>query len=287
MSSEVLQTMRAGVDEHPQEIMNFFMSFLTLNGGVANVAGDDFSLELLTALTFEIKQGRAIIPKASGLMAYPVWMHTDDAEMAVGSNGSGNPRKDTVVAYIDEGEGTPDTTGTNVAKLVVVAGTPGASPQAPDDSAITSAIGSNPFIRLYNITVPSGASELVSGNIEDVRVQARMLLRDAKLQGFYQDWVDLTPGANVVIDLNKGTKFKITLAQNTTFSVINAKVGQQFQLRVQQAAGGGFTTTFWAGLGWMYDNAPVMTATANKVDKYAFDVVAEEVYDGIIIGQNR
>lgn len=288
MSSEVLQTMRAGVDEHPQEIMNFLASFLMSAGGVLNKNGDDFKVVATTGLVIQVKQGRALVPKSSGLMAYPVWMHTDDADLTVGSNGSGNPRKDAVVLYIDEGEASPDTTGTNVAKLAIIAGTPAASPTAPDDSAIQSSLGgSNPFIRLANVTIASGDSELEDSDIEDARSQASFAIRGSLVDAVYQEWQTLTPGANVVIDLSKGSKFKITLNQHTTFSVINGKNGQTFKLRVTQAAGGGHTCTFWAGLGWGYNNTPVMTPTANKIDLYAFEQIASNVFDGTIVWQDR
>lgn len=288
MSTEVIQTMRTGVDEHPQEIMNFLTSFFFTSGGVLDKNGNDLKLAAIAGqMKIQVLMGRAIIPDSNGVMAYPFYMHTDDADLAVTSNGSGNARKDTVVAYIDKGA-SPDTTGTNVAKLLVIAGTPSASPVAPDDTAIQAAIGaSNPYLRLGNFTVPTGATEILSANIEDTRVFAEAVLRQPKIQGAYQDWITLTPGANVVIDLSKGNKFKVTINQNTTFSVVNAKPGQSFQVRVTQNGTGGWTTTWFSGIGWAYQNTPVQTPTANRSDKYGFDVISEGVYDGVIMGQDQ
>lgn len=50
---------------------------------------------------------------------------------------------------------------------------PDASPVAPSTSVIQTAVGSaNPFIRLANVTVASGATSITNANITDVREQA-------------------------------------------------------------------------------------------------------------------
>lgn len=298
MSNEVIQTMRTGngVDSgtlHPQEIMNFFMSFMTNGGGVMNKNADDFKVyaQDTPAMSVQVKrvggvQARAVIPNSDGSMAYPVRMHTDDADLAITSNGSGNGRIDAVVLYIDLGA-TPDDVVSNVAKLTVVAGTPSASPSAPDDTAIQSAIGaSNPYITLAHVTVASGETEIEAQHIDDRREQVEFVLREPKVTAEYEDWVTLTSSANITIDLSKGNKFKVTLAHNTTFTVINAKVGQTFQLRIQQDATGGRTSTLFSTIKWPYGNAPVLTTDANKADKLVFEVVSEGQYDGVAVGQS-
>lgn len=292
MSNEVIQTMRTGGDEHPQEIMNFFLSFLSSGSGVFNKQGDDFKVVAQDTPNMTVKvmldgaQARAVVRTSDGSMAYPVRMTTDDADLTITSNGSGNQRIDAVVLYIDLGA-TPDTTISNVAKLAVVAGTPSASPSAPDDTAIQSAIGaSNPYIRLANVTVASAETEIEDSMIDDQRDQVEMLLLEPKIQGAYQDWVTLTPASSVTLDLSKGNKFKITLNQNTTFTVINAKVGQTFQLRITQDATGGRTSTLFSTIKWPYGNAPVLTTTANKTDKLVFEVISEGQYDGVAVGQS-
>lgn len=293
MSTEVIQTMRTGGDEHPQEIMNFFLSFLTSGSGVFDKNSDDFKVVAQDTpnMTIKVKlsgaHARAVVRTSDGAMAYPVRMTTDDADLNISSNGSGNQRIDAVVLYIDLGA-IPNTDISNVAKLAVVAGTPSASPSAPDNTAILSAIGaSNPYIRLANVTVNSAETEIENSMIDDQRDQVEFVLREPKIQGAYQDWITLTPGANVVIDLSKGNKFKVTINQNTTFSVVNAKPGQSFQVRVTQNGTGGWTTTWFSGIGWAYQNTPVQTPTANRSDKYGFDVISEGVYDGVIMGQDQ
>jgi hypothetical protein len=292
MSSEVIQTMRTGGTLHPQEIMNFFMSFLTNGGGVLNKNGDDFKVEAQSVPDMTVKVllagalARAVIPNADGGMAYPVMMHADDADLTITANGSGNQRIDAVVLYIDLGA-TVNTTSSNVAKLTVVAGTPSASPSAPDDTAIGSAIGaSNPYIVLAHVAVDSSETEIQNADITDMREQVEFVMREPKVQGAYQDWVTLTPASSVAIDLSKGNKFKITVNQTTTFTVVNAKVGQTFELRVTQDGTGGRAQTFFSTIKWAFGATPTPTTTANKTDKYIFEVVAIGEYDGVIVGQD-
>lgn len=50
---------------------------------------------------------------------------------------------------------------------------PGTSTSPLSDGAITTAIGGDMFMRLANVTVPTGASSIVTGNIADTRVQCK------------------------------------------------------------------------------------------------------------------
>lgn len=83
------------------------------------------------------------------------------------------PRKDLIVVYIDTAV-VPTTdiqdNVNNMLKLVAVKGIPNMSPQAPDDNAVLQAIGAgNPFIKLAQVIVPAGATNLSNDLILDVR----------------------------------------------------------------------------------------------------------------------
>lgn len=80
---------------------------------------------------------------------------------AINSNASGNPRIDIVCIKVDT-TATPDANASNVATVVVVAGTPGASPVAP-------ATPSN-HLKLAEVTVANGATSITDSNISDKRV---------------------------------------------------------------------------------------------------------------------
>lgn len=291
----MIQTMRAGVGtQHPEQIVNFFGSYLTAVGGVLNASGSD-NLKVVASDTpdmeVHVSLGRALITQADGLMAYPVWIHTAPEDVAVASNGSGNPRVDTIVAYIDKSE-TPDPDVDNIAKIARVAGTPSASPVAPDATAIQSAIGgANPYIILADVRVNSGATELASDKITDRRTDAQINLYNPKIQGSKQDWVTLTDGATINIDLAKGNKFRVTIAGNRTFTISNAKAGQTFELRIKQDGTGNRTATFTFTpytILWQDGVAPVLTPTANKVDKIGFEIMEDgSTIDGTVISQNH
>ncbi|MGW6120429.1 hypothetical protein ACWFRF_15410 [Nocardia sp. NPDC055165] len=82
-----------------------------------------------------------------------------------------NPRIDLVVVYTDDdtlAANTPD--GKAASKALVVAGTPGASPSAPNSAAIQSAVGSgNPYDVVAQVRVEAGVSVIAADKITDVR----------------------------------------------------------------------------------------------------------------------
>lgn len=92
--------------------------------------------------------------------------------VAITANSSGNPRIDTIVAYVDK-SAVPDATASNVLKFIAVAGTPAGSPTAPSGATIQSEVGAgNPYLVLANVAVANGASTIANANITDTRVDA-------------------------------------------------------------------------------------------------------------------
>lgn len=175
--ASTLQTMRSGGTQHPEQVVNATMTDLVTGSGILSPSSNHFYVEQsdTPAMTVDIRQGYAHIRKSDGTMVYPVRLYDTDATVAVTSNSSGNSRIDAVILYIDLGA-SANATVTNVATLAVVAGTPAASPSAPSDSDISTAIGaSNPFLRLANVTVASGATTIVNANIVDKRVATQFL----------------------------------------------------------------------------------------------------------------
>lgn len=128
-----------------------------------------------------VPTGIAYIPNGSGSMIYCVELDASQ-NVNVANNASGNPRIDALVIKIDLSL-TPDNFGGNVPSLVIVQGTPAASPSAPDDTAVQSAVGAgNPFLRIAEVTVANGAAQIVSGNIADKRVAAQFKLLSGRFQ---------------------------------------------------------------------------------------------------------
>lgn len=104
---------------------------------------------------------------------YHGWVDSAHAE-TVSANASGNPRIDVIVAFVDLTV-VDDTNSDNPGALdfMIVAGTPAATPAAPDDAAIQAAVGaSNPWVALAQIDVANGFSSITDSDITDLRPMA-------------------------------------------------------------------------------------------------------------------
>ncbi|QQG43387.1 MAG: hypothetical protein HYW45_04325 [Candidatus Daviesbacteria bacterium] len=164
-------TLRTGATAHPEGSVLQDITDTIDTSGVNSANGTDFKVAAQTTpdLTVKVQLGRAYIEASSG-NTYPIRADSD-SNVSIASNSSGNPRIDALVLFIDL-SAAPNTDASNVAKLQVVQGTPAPSPVAPTDSAIQTDIGaSNPFIRLANITVASGATSITNPNIADTRFE--------------------------------------------------------------------------------------------------------------------
>ncbi len=127
-------------------------------------------------MTVKVNTGKCYVANPLGSMVYVSDLDAN-ANVTIASNSSGNPRIDAIVIKLDLGV-TPNNYADNVASLVAVQGTPAASPSAPTDEEIQTAIGSgNPFYRLANVTVANGASSITNVDISDQRsgVQLKLL----------------------------------------------------------------------------------------------------------------
>lgn len=166
-------TLRSGGTAHPETSVLQHITDLIAAGGVFDATLTHFKVEAQATpdMTVKVNTGRAYI-KGAATNAYPVRSDANES-VAIPPNSSGNPRIDAIVLYIDL-SATANTEATNVAKLILVQGTPAASPVAPNNTEIGTAIGSaNPFIRLAHVTVASGATSISNANISDQRTTFR------------------------------------------------------------------------------------------------------------------
>lgn len=166
-----IRTIRSGGTQHTERSVLQIITDLVTASGVLDLSATNHLLVTAQSPTptmnLDVAKGDAIIVDPTG-NAYPVNVDAV-ANPTITANASGNPRIDAIVAYIDK-SASPNSDSSNVAKIAVVAGTPAASPTAPDDTAIHSSIGSsNPYIRLADVTVVSGASSITSDKIVDKR----------------------------------------------------------------------------------------------------------------------
>lgn len=120
-------------------------------------------------MSVDVSVGTALVQNASWAansnLNTKYWRVVNDATInaVVTANASGNPRIDIVCILIDT-SATPDGDASNVASIVVTAGTPAASPSAP-------ATPSNSY-KLAEIAVANGASSITTTNLTDKRVAA-------------------------------------------------------------------------------------------------------------------
>lgn len=201
------------------DLSNIAVNFLT--AGV--VSSSHYLVEQQTTpdMTVKVNTGRAYVFKGDGSMAYETRLDTV-VNATIGSNASGNPRKDSVVIKIDLAVA-PNNFASNVASIAVVQGTPAASPLAPTDSEIQSAVGAgNPFYRLSDLDVANGAVSIISSNIYDTRALVTFTNQSINFatSGPQADFLTTSgtpvdvPGASVTINPTRTAKVMATITGN-------------------------------------------------------------------------
>jgi len=229
-----LFTLRSGATAHPEDAVLQFMTDLIANSGIITKAAGTTQFIVQAQgtpdMTVKVKAGRAYIKGASG-NAYPV-LSDADTSVAIGANGSGSTRVDAVVLYIDKGA-SANSDASNIAKLMVVQGTT----SAPSDGTVQAAVGaSNPFIRLADVSVGTGVTSIVSGNITDQRIIAKFQFPDllATADNILPWLIDIDPlpsgVANTTFDglaqdtnmLYNGYKYTTTQNSSITFNIMLA-----------------------------------------------------------------
>ncbi len=266
-----------------------FVTDLLKVSGVFDITGTQFKVTAGSGLAVNIATGRAYLLAASGGNGYPIINDVAISNLAITSNGSGNPRISSIVLYQDL-SGSPNSDDTNTVHVISVDGTPAASPSAPSSSTIQSAVGAgNPYIVLANVTVNSGATTPTA--IADARTQVAfrsdVLNQDA--------WV--TPTVNVggttTLDLSLGKKFQINMgAGNTTFALLNVPLNcKSILVRITQDGAGGRTVTWFSGILWPNGVVPTLSASASKSDSFGINFLSvtndtTNTSEGTVINQN-
>lgn len=140
-------------------------------GGNAVASYDALRVSTTGGMKVTVAKGNALIRVDSELSRRVAL--TSSVDITITTADTTLPRKDLIVVYVDTAV-VPTTDNqdnvNNILKLVAVKGIPNVSPQAPDDNAVLQAIGAgNPFIKLAQVTVPAGATNLSNDLILDVR----------------------------------------------------------------------------------------------------------------------
>lgn len=282
-------SIRSGATALPEQSVAHLTSDLIFESGVFNKSGDSWKVVENNPqnLSVNVLAGRGYFKKST--MTYHGYSDSV-VNIAINSNNSGNSRIDTVIAYVDL-QMTPNSDASNILNFTAIEGLPSSSPQAPSDTEIQNAIGAgNPFIRLANILVNSGASSITNFNITDLRNEY-----SSYLSGVIAKEKNIILPTNLLIvpdsrtinfDLSKSRNQMVVLGGDRTLSVSNAEVGMVFLIHLKQDATGGRTVSWWSGIKWPDGVEPTLTTFADKIDTFGFIYLGNDEYLGYIVAQN-
>ena len=189
--------------------------------------------------------------------------------VTVGSAPSTNSRIDSIVAYVDNPPTGSATVTDNYGAcgLIIVAGTASATPTAPNESAIRTAITADGasgttayYVVLANVTVASGTTDLTSDNIK-LGNSAKISINNmdfTEFTGYHEiGRLELTSNRapNDTITLSESTKcikivaFGSPVANNAVCQLyLNGDTGNNYARRIMSRSGVDSTTS------WFEDN---------------------------------
>jgi hypothetical protein len=274
-----LLTLRSGVTNHPEDSVLQDITDLVRAGGVLNPSTDFVVVQPAGGgLNVDIGTGRAYV-RAATSNAYPV-RNTTTVTKAISANSSGNPRYTAIVLYIDK-SATPGATnqGNDVAKIIAVDGTPAASPLVASDSTIQAAVGAaNPFLRLADVLVASGATGISTGNITNI--SRRVFIKSPS------PIITIPFSSTITPDCSLSTQQRVVLTGDVTIAApTNMEIGDWLILDIVQDATGGRSVTHFAGISWRSADTSLNTA-ANKTSCYAYQKIGASSYAGYLTGKD-
>lgn len=190
--------------------------------GSSVASTSDFVASAGTGMNVSLSAGNGLISTGTG---YAHRIGSDAANTIAIDAASSSDRIDSIVAYIDNGV-TPSTSVTDntngILKFTAVTGTPAATPVAPNATTIQSAIGAgNPYMVLWDVTIPANATALNTATYTDRRVIAAPASAITALQNEIStfkssliiDDFDSTDSIGTITNITIDSK-SITLAQS-------------------------------------------------------------------------
>lgn len=150
-----------------------WLQSLILEEGVLGNAAGTMGLQVVQRaaganMSVDVGAGKALVEITKAGRTFKVVAENDGTvNVPIAANSSGSNRVDAIVMRVDV-DTEPNSTKSNVATIERVAGS-GAS--ALSNGAIDSALGSDGWVRLADITVANAAASIVTANIADMRVK--------------------------------------------------------------------------------------------------------------------
>lgn len=267
------------------DIRGSISDFIKDGGGIADLAGGQLLVHEAGTpdMTVIIDDGVVYIPNAGydafdsdQIKCWEAVVENEDP-LTIGANSSGSTRIDLICAKLDTSI-EPNEFASNVAELLVVAGTPGAGvPATPDDHYC-----------LAQITIVNGATEIEDADISNVSGQLAF-----KPAVKIDDIETYSPSGSgtATLDLSLSNIHHVQMpAGNISIDFSNGLVGQCFIVRVKQDSGGSRTLTWTknSDITWMTSdtNAPAIASGANKITTYGFVQTGAGTWDGYLVGKN-
>lgn len=149
-------------------------------------AGTDFEVveDTPQAMSVEVKAGVAYVEVTKSGRNWYVRVESNAVEtVVISANVSGSTRIDALVLRVSVST-EPDASATNVATLETVEGTPGGG--IPSDGDINTALGSDGWIRIANITVANGVGQIFTADISDQRVGLSYGIATSRLETIFK-----------------------------------------------------------------------------------------------------
>jgi hypothetical protein len=160
------------------------------------------------AMSINVANGSAAIPTGTYPSSYDYYVanNTSGGEsVTIATANTSNPRIDLIVCYVNLSATFSDSPVNNPGAMVyaAVAGTPGATPAAPNSSAIQTAIGaSNPYLILGEVLVGANVTQILNSNITDLRPWATVSNMPYKFSATYAGGANISDGSAGLVPLN-------------------------------------------------------------------------------------
>lgn len=168
---------RNGMSNAEEDDVRGLATDFIIEGGVVDLDASDLLVEAQDTpdMSVKVAPGVGYVPNSSwtknldGALRFWDSLVDEEESLVIGSNSSGSTRIDLICLKVDT-TAVPDADASNVASLVVVAGTPGAGvPATPSN-----------HLKLAEITVANGETTITSAEINDTRTQVAWDLRETK-----------------------------------------------------------------------------------------------------------
>ena len=233
-----------------------------------------------TGMSVLIAPGQFKIDTSSDY-AYTGW-NTANYAQTIATADPANPRITAIVAYVDKGASTSASPPNNpgIVKFMAVNGTPTASPSAPSGTTIQSAVGaSNPYIILADITVPTGATQIVNANISDQRAQVTLGTNLVATSSILDGAVTSSKLGTGAVTTAKLADLSVTGAKLANNSIDDSKWTNSVAFRARRTTTRNFSASTWTKLACNVADYNYGSAYSNSSDIGRFTAPYTGIYD--------